>query len=71
MATVPASSVTCGRLFGLAVCEHFALPAGKCTGVQVHTESDEMFGVSVRIVLTPDDLEAIAKRMAGKQKTDE
>lgn len=50
--------------FGRALCAHFGLPAGKVdSDMTVHTSTDELFGVSIRIHLTPDDLAGIAAHM--------
>lgn len=62
-------NVKIGNSFGKALCEYFALPASQVSDeVQVNTKRDEMFSVSLTIMLTADDLAAIAKRMgAGEQ----
>lgn len=49
--------------FGVALCAHLGIPAGKVLELKLHTEAGEVFGVSVRIGLTAEDLAGIAKRM--------
>ena len=55
-----------GREFGIALCDHFNVPAGQVEVLKVHTGFDEVFSASLTIMLTADDLAAIAARMDGK-----
>lgn len=51
--------------FGVALCKHFGLPGNKVqAGVQMETREGEVFGVMLKIALTPQDLECIARLMA-------
>lgn len=60
--------ITDGTAFGKAVCEHFKLPANQVIGdMPVHTLRNEVFGVTLTIALTPQDLAEIAKHM-GKER---
>ena len=55
---------TSGLDFGHALVAHFNLPAGQVErGVKVNFGAGEIFGVTLRIALTADDLVAIAGRM--------
>jgi len=55
--------------FGRALCAHFGLEPGKVDSTMtMHTGPDEVFAVSIRISLTPDDLAGIAQHMAALQK---
>lgn len=54
--------------FGRALCAHFGLEPGKVDSTMtMHTGQDEIFAVSIRISLTPDDLAGIAQHMAALQ----
>lgn len=51
--------------FAAALAAHFALPADMVdAAMHMHTGPDEIFGVTLRIALTADDLAAIAAKMA-------
>jgi hypothetical protein len=52
-----------GSDFGRAFCEHFSLPANQVLDVLVNSKRDEVFGCSLTIALTPQDLWQIAKIM--------
>lgn len=58
-----------GLDFGRALCAHFGLPPNQVdSGIAVHADDDEIFGVTVRISLTPNDLAGIAGKMAEQRK---
>lgn len=58
-----------GREFGKALCAHFGIPSGQVArDFKVNSAVDEVFGVSLTINLTADDLAAIARIMGGEQK---
>jgi len=58
--------VTCANAFGAALAAHFGLPARQVmAGMEMHTKSDEIFGVTITLALTPDDLAGIARHMAA------
>ena len=60
---LPGDALGLGQTFGRALCEHFGLPARKVFDVRVDADRDQMFGVVLRVSLSPDDLTEIAKRM--------
>ena len=55
-----------GREFGVALCDHFNLPASQASDLKLHTGINDVFSASLTIMLTADDLAAIAARMGGK-----
>lgn len=55
-----------GRDFGVALCDHFNVPASQARDLKVHAGADEFFSATLTIMLTADDLAAIAARMDGK-----
>jgi hypothetical protein len=67
--SVQKAKIGTGLIFGAAVCKHFALDPMKVeAGMLVHTGADEIFGLTLRISLTGDDIAAIGEimRAAGK-----
>lgn len=53
-----------GRQFGAAICRHFGLPPGQVDAdIRVLTDRDDIFGVTLTIHLTADDLAGIAKEL--------
>lgn len=59
--------ISMGTEFGQALVEHFGLPAHQVSAdLQITAGANEVFGVKVDIMLTPDDLAAIADRMPGR-----
>jgi hypothetical protein len=60
--------VACGDEFGRALAKHFGLPGNQLLdNVQVHARRDSIFGVTLTLALTPQDLEAIGRLMGAKQ----
>jgi hypothetical protein len=58
------AQIATGLNFGQALCAHFGLSAGKVLAVKVNDGRDELFGATVTIALTPNDVEAIGRLMA-------
>lgn len=57
-------TATIGTSFGLAICKHFGLPADQVVDkVIVNTYCDEIFGVTLTIALTGDDVVRIGRFM--------
>lgn len=54
------NKIVMGRAFGMACCEHFGIKAKNVTGIEVASEVDEVFAVSITMPLSADDLAAIA-----------
>lgn len=55
-----------GTSFGLALCKHFDLPADQVlTPVVVNTNQNEIFGVTLKIALTGEDVKRIGQIMKG------
>ena len=59
------AKVRLGNEFGLALCQHFGLPTAQTLGVLVNASRDDVFGVSIEMALTSDDLAGIAKHMGA------
>lgn len=55
--------ISLGDSFSRALCEHFGLR--RVLDVKVNLDPEKVFSASVDIALTPDDVEAIGRRMAG------
>ena len=57
-----------GSTFGRAVCAHFNLPANQVgADVKLNTASDEVFSVSLEIMLSAADMIAIGNLMAAEE----
>ena len=52
--------------FARAVAKHFKLPDTTDASMEMVTGADEVFGVKVKLILTADDLAAIADLMPGR-----
>lgn len=52
--------------FARAVAEHFNLPSATDADIEMITGAKQTLGVKVKLMLTADDLAAIADRMAGR-----
>ena len=52
--------------FACAVAKHFKLPDTTDASMEMVTGANEVFGVKVKLILTADDLAAIADRMPGR-----
>lgn len=53
-----------GNCFARAVVAHFKLPGGQVDAdMQVHAQADELFGLTLRICLTAEDVAAIGELM--------
>lgn len=52
--------------FARAVAKHFNLPDTTDASMEVVTGANEVFGVKVKLILTADDLAAIADLMPGR-----
>ena len=61
------TEATTGRGFGMALCQHFGLKL--VLDVKVNNEPDEIFGATIRLALTPEDVEAIGRLMAQPAST--
>ena len=55
-----------GIEFALAVAKHFKLPDTTDVDMEMVTGANEVFGVKVKLMLTADDLAAIADLMPGR-----
>lgn len=56
----------CGIDFSRALMEHLGLPPEKIdSDITLNTGANEVFGVTVKIMLNAGDMDAIAKRMRG------
>ena len=52
------------RSFGQALCDHFGIPSNQVAEkLTIHTEPNEIFGATLQIYLTGDDMESIGKIM--------
>lgn len=59
--------IVSGNEFGRALAKHFGLPGKQVMdNVQVHASRDSIFGVTLTLALTPQDLEAISRLMGAK-----
>ena len=59
------AKVRLGDEFGLALCQHFGLPTAQTLGVLVNANRDHVFGVTIELAVTSDDLAGIAKHMGA------
>jgi hypothetical protein len=59
------SNIASGIDFARALGEHFSLPANTQADIAVNAGADEFISVTVKTMLTADDLAAIAQRMPG------
>lgn len=55
-----------GIEFARAVAKHFKLPDTTDAGMEMVTGANEVFGIKVTLMLTADDLAAIADLMPGR-----
>jgi hypothetical protein len=57
-------SILIAQSFGKAFCKHFGLPADQVAQeIIIHNKPNDVFGATVQIYLTGDDLESIGKIM--------
>lgn len=55
-----------GIEFACAVAKHFKLPDTTAANMEMVTGANEVFGIKVKLMLTADDLAAIADLMPGR-----